>query len=428
MLNEPNASQSTTEFSVREPTFPSRQGQAFTEGVAPTTTTFYAVRSDQLAKRLRPQEQSQTQESKESASETSGVVHDVDDQTVRFQDKLPPDTNVFDSSHIYEMNTMTISQDIASFHVLKKHDETAPQVSELIFDVVQPEECDITFEQAQLISDTSVSTAPCTEECVLFTPDVRDLYFETVELQPSEIISDYCQILITEPRITCSQLAFTVATSNVVTLTVAQPTDRKKRTLTSTLQASCSKLITWIAQVFHQYCKYFIANHLQSNSTQITFPDTARNSTVLPPSLYVPHHKTLCSAYDISKPFSQSGDDTIFATKNDQVTAFVDTQRGGHSISTTLPPVSKSSFLSNNVENAKVFDLEHEFKNGSVHNTSREVSKVKEKFKRKITILIQVVMIEKIVEILQLFTQNELMFTPPRTNRSKKVRTKMTKQ
>ena len=35
-INEPNASQSKTEFSARDPTFPSRQAQTFSEGVAPT--------------------------------------------------------------------------------------------------------------------------------------------------------------------------------------------------------------------------------------------------------------------------------------------------------------------------------------------------------------------------------------------------------
>lgn len=75
----------------------------------------------------------------ESSVKFSGPIPKKQTKTVCFVDKIPPATHNQDSSKVYEMNTIDISHDIASLSAV-----VTTHAWEVIFDVVQPEECDIT--------------------------------------------------------------------------------------------------------------------------------------------------------------------------------------------------------------------------------------------------------------------------------------------
>lgn len=367
-INKSNTSQVDAKFRPREPIFPNRPKQPLVETKPPTTKTFYAVRSDELARRVRTKETPHTQDgedkravpSTELNDEAKDIAHKLATKTVHFADESFSYANTPTTSHMHEMNTMTLAQDIASFHVVNGSKETITTVSELDFEMLQPKECNIILKQVDIISEESVQTTTIPVESVLFTTEVQELQFNTVEQQPSDFTIENCEPLFSEARVSCAPLieAKTIAK---ITAKDTQPqprTGKKKRTLTSKLQQSYSQLKQRIAKVFHK---------------PRVHPVTIANSFPRNVSRFVSEHSCVSNnteidcVSDISQHSYESRNDTILKAN----TAFVYTHEKAHN--TVANPISKCLFLQEDVKYAKVSDLDHELKNCLIDNTNTEV-------------------------------------------------------
>ena len=131
-----STSLSAAKSSEKEPAFPSGLIQVSEEAGTPAVQTFYAVNSDNLARRETQTPVTLQSEDKplslpgESNAEDSGAAHNVATKTVRFSDDLFSQAREIDSSPVYEMNTLDTSENIASFQVLTDSVDTTIKISE----------------------------------------------------------------------------------------------------------------------------------------------------------------------------------------------------------------------------------------------------------------------------------------------------------
>ncbi|KAJ7374185.1 hypothetical protein OS493_009529 [Desmophyllum pertusum] len=255
------------------------------------------------------------------------------------------------------MNTIDISQGIASFNTENKIETTTAQVSDLIFDIVQPEKSDIVSTQAQYISNIPVITSTTPTETAWISPELRALNFEIVESQTGDIVIEQTQILFTEPKISCHSIKLATAAPKTVSILVPTPVpwpDKDKRRTISTTPSQLRQLRQRIAEVFHNMRVHPCTdgNKLKRICcTEIPLPNAAMNSTVVPQSLSVPN--------DVETRFSKADDKKTSRSNDKEIIAFVDTQNRGYIVPQSL-------------------SVPDDEKTRSVYNTSKTFSKAED--------------------------------------------------
>lgn len=205
-----STSLSAAKSSAKEPTFPSGLLQVSEEAGMPAVQTFYAVKSDNLARRKTHTPVTLQGGDKplslpgESYVEDSGAAHNVATKTVRFSNDLLPQASETDSSPVYEMNTLDTSQDIASFQVLTDSEDNTIKISEPNFDNVLPKQGDAAPEHVEIVLDTASHGTIIPKKHIWLISDACELYFHAVEAAPTEVVRACSQTIFTEPRVTSS--------------------------------------------------------------------------------------------------------------------------------------------------------------------------------------------------------------------------------
>ncbi|KAJ7388271.1 hypothetical protein OS493_038857 [Desmophyllum pertusum] len=245
------------------------------------------------------------------------------------------------------MNTIDISQSIASFNTENKIETTTAPVSELFF--VQPAKSDIVSTQAQYISNIPVITSTPPAETAWISPEIIALNFEIVESLAGDIVIEQTQIMFTEPQISFHSIKLATAAPKTVSILVPTPVpgpDKDKRRTISTATSKLRKLRQQIAKVYAAMNSTVVPQSLsvpndvetrfpkaddkktsRSNDNEIiAFVDTQNRGYIVPQSLSVPDDEKTRSVYNTSKTFSKAEDDRIFKANNEEVIAFVDTQ------------------------------------------------------------------------------------------------------
>ncbi|KAJ7384067.1 hypothetical protein OS493_024081 [Desmophyllum pertusum] len=291
------------------------------------------------------------------------------------------------------MNTIDISQGIASFHTENRIETTTAQVSDLIFDIVQPEKCAIFSDHAQYISNIPVITSTTPAETVWISPEIRTLNFEIVESLAGDIVIEQTQILLPNQKLVCHSIKLATAAPKTVSILVPTPVprpDKDKRRTISTATSKLRKLRKRISKVFHKprvhpftdgnklkhtccpqiplpnaaMTSTVVPNDVETRFSKadgkktsrsndkeiIAFVDTQNRGYIVPQSLSVPDDEKTRSVYNTSKTFSKAEDDRIFKANNEEVIAFVDTQNR-ENIAVKIDVYPRQDKLNKNIQN-----------------------------------------------------------------------------